>query len=401
MAVTIDMSEIAKRRKLCTSVQSEPAISEHAQEHAPPFRAAVLDKIVRTEDVSALGLEGFEHLGSQPGLLRMRNSNGVELILTPFGLTTVKLVVPASDGTPTPIVLGFNSFKEYQEDGTYQGRTIGQVANRIGNGKFKHPVTNQWVVLDQNDSGNCLHGGNPLNGWSNQLWYTKGEPVTGEFGGRVTYFLLSDDRQSGFPGPVYAEVTVTLTPDNRVVREYRAMSKRLTPVSMTDHSYYNLNGVGSNSTVHNHILTTNAAHYLVNAGLIPTGEIASVQETKFDFFNDTKEIGKDFGEEGYDNHLVFPNPSEARWVVVESPRTGIGMELKTDQQGCQIYTGFFLNGKPARQFGAFCLEPGMLNDAVNHPEWLDAGYRDPFIRQGKGYKARIECRFFVREQTKG
>ncbi|MBS3098153.1 galactose mutarotase [Candidatus Woesearchaeota archaeon] len=324
--------------------------------------------------------------------IRMQNSNWMEVLLTNYGPTVLEIKIPDKESKLISVLLGYPTLAGYVSDPSYQGRiAVGRVANRIGNAQYKQPdythaAPDGIVKLLANNGEHTLHGG--PEGWSSKVWDV-GDSYKSNDKASISFGLLSEHLEQGFPGKVHARVIVTLTNNNELIFEYVAITGRTTPINPTMHGYFNLEGL--DATVHKHLLRTNADRYLVVDGtLIPTGEILSVEGTRYDFRKE-KEIGKDFGKEGYDNCFVFPKSNAGSWVRVVSPKTNIAMTMDTDQPAVQLYTSFFL-GKPFKQFSGFCLEAQQLVNAVNNQKWWSE-FGNPFTKPSEPYKQRTVYKF--------
>ncbi len=267
------------------------------------------------------------------------------------------------------IIGGYDALADYEADtGSYQGATVGRVANRIADASFA--MDGAIYMLTENDNGNCLHGGD---GFSFRIWQIEG--LTED---SVTLGYFSPDGEEGFPSGVYSKVTFTLR-DTTVVIEYRAIPDGKTPIALTNHSYFNLDGFGS--VIDNHIATIWADSYTeVGDNLIPSGNRPSVEGTPFDF-RSPKRIGEDFGKsvDGYDHNFIlcpeiYKEFPEGRLPLVASvTNEKLMLNIYTDQPGVQFYTGNFLEGEPdfrggvkKIKHGAFCLEAQTEPNCINH-----------------------------------
>ena len=266
------------------------------------------------------------------------------------------------------IVGGYDDLESYETDTSYQGATVGRVANRIGDACFT--MDGALYMVTDNDNGNCLHGGD---GFSFKNWNI--EDLTED---SVTMSYFSPDGEEGFPSAVFAKVTYTLI-GSAVMIYHQVVPDGKTPIAMTNHSYFNLDGFGG--LIDDHIMMINADSYTeVGKGLIPTGERPYVKDTAFDF-RSPKKIGEDFGKgvDGYDhNFIVCPelcdHNEEYDLPLVASATNGkLQLNVYTDQPGVQFYTGNFLGGKPdfrggvkRIKHGAFCLETQTEPNCINH-----------------------------------
>ena len=342
-----------------------------------------------------------EYNGKATDLYVLTNSNGLEACFTNFGGRLVSMMVPDRDGRMHDVVLGFDSVTPYfpENNQTDFGATIGRYANRINEGRMI--IDGDTVILPQNNFGHCLHGG-PA-GWQYQVW----DAVQPD-DSTLVLSLVSPDGDNGFPGEVKAEVTYVLRSDNALDVTYTATTDRPTVVNMTQHSYFNLSGDPSN-TVHNHLLTLNASNFTpTDTTEMPTGEIRPVAGTPMDFTT-AKAIGLDIaaddeqirGAHGFDHNWVLDTEGSLDRAAarLESPETGIVMEVFTNEPGLQAYSGNFLDGTMTGKGGkamncqtAICLETQKYPDTPNHPEWPSAT-----LNPGEKYISRCIFRFSTAE----
>jgi aldose 1-epimerase len=321
--------------------------------------------------------------------------------ITNYGGRVVSLWVPDKTGKFEDVVFGFSTFAEYQKaHGNNFGALIGRYGNRIGHAKFT--LNDSVYTLAANNGPNSLHGG--LKGYNDVVW----DAVQND-DNTLLLSYLSKDGEEGFPGNLQVNVTYELTDQNELKVEYKATTDKPTPVNLTNHSYFNLKGAG-NGDILDHILQINAAFYTpVDNTLIPTGEIAPVEGTPFDFRKPVA-IGariKDdhqqlkFGN-GYDLNWVLPTPSDSSLTFaakVVEPVSGRTMEIYTNEPGIQFYTGNFLNGKdigknnkayPYR--GALCLETQHYPDSPNKPQFPSV-----ILNPGKEYYSVCIFKFGVQK----
>lgn len=315
--------------------------------------------------------------GKEVQLYTLKNTHGLFSQITNYGARVVSLWVPDLEGDFEDIVLGYDSFKGYQNSTEpYFGALIGRYGNRIGKGRFL--IDGKAYELVTNNGENHLHGG--LNGFHNVVWDAiQLDEQTLEF------CYVSEDMEEGFPGKLHVNVRYQLTDNNELKIEYRATTDAPTVVNLTHHSFFNLHGEGKRS-INDHILFIDAGYYTpVDAGLIPTGEILPVANTPLDFTQPT-EIGARVNEDfeqlhfgmGYDHNWVL-NPSEQELRLaarVDEPVSGRSLEVFTNEPGLQFYGGNFLNGMDRGKNGlcygqrsAFCLETQHFPDSPNHPEF--------------------------------
>jgi aldose 1-epimerase len=199
----------------------------------------------------------------------LRNRNGIEIQVLSYGGIIMSLKTPDRTGLVEDIVLGFDHLKDYVEKSPYFGTLIGRYGNRIAKGKFT--LDGQTYTLATNNNGNHLHGGNK--GWDKVVWGSEMFQNAGGVGVVLTY--TSKDGEEGYPGTVKARVTYTLNEQDELTVDYYATTDKPTVINLTQHSYFNLAGTKANDIL-GHELMLNAASYTpVDAGLIPTGEIAT------------------------------------------------------------------------------------------------------------------------------
>ncbi|WP_244526863.1 aldose epimerase family protein [Pseudozobellia thermophila] len=336
-----------------------------------------------------INVKNFETVidGDSVNLYTLKNKNGIEVALTNYGQRLISLHVPDKNGNFEDIVLGFPDLKNYLAKKNYYGATIGRYGNRIAKGKFT--IDGKEYDLAINNNENHLHGG--IKGFESVVWN-----VDRANDREIVFSRTSPDMEEGYPGNLNVTVTYTLTDDNELKINYRASTDKPTYVNLTHHSFFNLKGEG-NGTVNDHVLMLNADSYTpVDSGLIPTGEIARVAGTPFDFTH-PKAIGKDLNVEdeqlkygnGYDHNFVLnKTPLNEDGLVlaarVVEPSSGRTLEVFTDEPGVQFYGGNFLtgadigkSGKPYVFRGSFCLETQHFPDSPNQPDFpstrLDPG----------------------------
>ena len=314
----------------------------------------------------------------------LTNSLGFEVSITNYGGAITSLKTPDRDGNFGDIVLGFETLEEYVRNPRYFGALIGRHANRIARGRFS--LDGVEYQLPCNNGVNHLHGG--FKGFDKRDWTIRED----ENSLHLTYF--SKDGEEGYPGNLNAFVDYTLL-DNELHVDYRATTDRDTIVNLTNHSYFNLRGVG---TILDHELTMNADYFTpVSKDLIPTGEIKSVEGTPMDFRN-SKAIVTDLdAARGYDHNFVLNNydGSMKSALRLYDPSTGRILEVLTTQPGMQFYSGNFLDGSLVgknsfvyEKYTGLCLEPQHFPDAPNH-----SNFPSTVLRPGEEYKQSTIYRF--------
>ncbi|RYG36395.1 galactose mutarotase [bacterium] len=324
-------------------------------------------------------------------------SNGITARISDYGATIQSLVVPDKDAKPRDVVLGYSNIEGYLgQPGTYFGALVGRYSNRIGKARFS--LDGKTYSLAANNGPNTLHGG--LKGYDKRVW-----KVVSAKKDQIALSLTDPAGTEGFPGTVKVTVRYEMSPGGIRVA-YSATTDKATPLSLTQHSYFDLEGEGANSGVDS-ILKLNAHRYVpVDSTLIPTGELASVVGTPFDFLAPTRIAHRagalhpqiDFGA-GYDHTFVIDGkPGTLRLAAVaQAPRNGIEMRVWTTEPGVQLYTGNFLDnsqvGKSGRRYnyrGAFCLETQAFPDTPNKPKFPGG-----ILRPGKTWQSVTDYRFSV------
>lgn len=308
-------------------------------------------------------------------LFTIKNKNGIEATVASYGGRVVQLHVPDRNGNSQDIVLGYDTLDGYlHSNEKYFGALIGRYGNRIGGAKFN--LGGKTWIVGKNEGENSLHGGEK--GFHNVFWEVfQPDSMTLE----LKYF--SEDMEEGFPGNLEVKVVYQISDENELRIEYFASTDQPTVVNLTHHSFFNLTG-DFHEEINNHVLMIPAEYYTpVDKKLIPTGELAPVEGTPFDFRMPVR-IGErieadheqlKFGG-GYDHNWVLttePAGSETRLAArVWEPVSGRVMEVYTNEPGIQFYGGNFLSGKdsgkgniPYRRRTAFCLETQHFPDSPN------------------------------------
>jgi len=320
----------------------------------------------------------------------LANSSGSIVKLISRGATLKEWHVPDKSGKMADVVFGFDDVAGYESPANgYFGCTAGRVANRIAGGKFS--LDSKEYTLATNDGPNALHGG-VQRSFDKVVW--KGTPFESADGEGVVFTYTSPDGEEGYPGTLAAKVTYTLTDKNELRIDYEATTDQASPVNLTNHAYFNLSGAGS-PTINNHELMLAADHYTpVDSTLIPTGEIAPVAGTPFDFrqFHAIGErvdqLGTGTGA-GYDHNFVLNNQDGklALAAKVRDPNSGRVLAVYTTEPGIQFYGGNFLTGaiaKGGKKYdyrSGFCLETQHFPDAVHQKNFPSV-----ILRSGETYR---------------
>ncbi len=296
------------------------------------------------------------------------------------------------------VALGFDSLAGFLTPHPFFGAIIGRYGNRIGAATFT--LDGASYTLAKNNGPNNLHGGDK--GFDKQVW--NAQAVAGR--NAIEFTRTSVNGEEGFPGNLAVRVTYELTDKNELVVDYVATTDKATPVNLTQHTYFNLAGEG-NGDILGHQLTINADRYTpVNDTLIPTGELAPVQGTPFDFRQPTA-IGARINDanpqlkngQGYDHNWVLNRSGEGLQLAarVLEPTSGRTMEITTTEPGLQFYAGNFLDGtikgKSGHVYGkrsGFCLETQHYPDSPNKPE-----FPSTILRPGQEYRSKTVFAFGV------
>ncbi len=315
-----------------------------------------------------------------------------------YGCIITSIIVPSAPdserkGISDDIVLGYSTMGGYiQDSATYFGAFVGRFANRIANSKFS--LNGLEYKLDENNGKHSLHGG--FDGYNRMVWKSK-EVATKE-GLGVCFTRTSPDGEQGFPGNVKMKVSYILTNKNQIIMNYEAKTDADTPINLTNHSYYNLKGEGKGE-ITSHIMMINADNYLpVGNDLIPTGKLADVSKTPFDF-RAPKVVGKEIGGAGGYDHCYCLNEGKDKirlCAEVKEPTTRRVMTVHTDQIGVQFYSGNFLdiacgkNGSKYPQHTGFCLETQCYPDSPNQPNFPTC-----ILKKGEVYSSTTIHKFDI------
>ena len=333
--------------------------------------------------------------GKKTDLYILRNKNNMEVCITNFGGRIVSVMVPDKDGQMRDVVLGFDSIQDYISKPSDFGASIGRYANRINQGKFT--LDGVEYQLPRNNYGHCLHGG--PQGFQYRV-YDAVQLNPQEL--QLTY--VAKDGEEGFPGNITCKVL--MTDDNAIDIQYEAETDKPTIVNMTNHSYFNLDGdAGSNAE---HLLTIDADYYTpVDSTFMTTGEIVPVEDTPMDFrtpmpvgerINDFDFVQLKNGN-GYDHNWVLNAKGDInrRAASLKSQKTGIVLDVYTNEPGVQVYAGNFLDGSLTvkkgityNQRASVCLETQKYPDTPNKPEWPSA-----VLRPGEKYMSQCIFKFSV------
>jgi len=336
--------------------------------------------------------------GTPVDLYTLKNSQGAEAKISNYGGIVVSIKVPDRKGKFGDVVLGYDDLEGYLKRHPYFGAMVGRYANRIAKGRFK--LNGQEYSLPINNGPNSLHGGN--NGFDKKVWEPRILATPDGAGLQLRY--LSKDGEEGFPGNLSVMAVYTLMEDNGLRLDLTATTDKETVVNLTQHSYFNLAGKGN---ILKHVVMIPADKFTpTDRGLIPTGELRSVEGTPFDFRRPTPIDARiDEDDEqlkfagGYDQNCVINKPPDQLGLCarVKEPTTGRVLEVLSTQPGLQFYTGNFLDGSLTgkgwwayQRRDGFCMEPEHFPDSPNQPS-----FPSTVLKPGEVYKQTIIYRFGV------
>ena len=329
--------------------------------------------------------------------------NGFEVTVADRGAALTSILVPVR-GRRLNMVLAYADHRSYLDDPYYLGSTLGRYANRIHHGRLQLNDGSYQLATDPAAGGHCLHGG--PEGFHSQRWTLALAPDRSKLACRY----ISSHGEQGFPGRLDVAVEYRIVGDNALVIDYLASTDRATVVNMANHAYFNLNGDQStiknraiekqtienrtieSQTIDNHLLEVSADYYTpTDEALIPTGELAPVQGTAFDFRTPVRIGDRLAAGEGLDVNLVLDPGDEyiRHAATLRSPDSGVTLKLHTTQAGLQVYSGANL-GAPFRPGAGICLEAQGFPDAPNK-----AGFPSTTLAAGETYRQRTVYEFTV------
>ena len=343
---------------------------------------------------------GKSPAGEEVSLYTLSNSKGMQAAITTYGGIVVSLKAPDRAGQPADVVLGFDTLEGYLKGHPYFGAIIGRYGNRIAKGRFK--LDGFEYKLARNNGENHLHGG--INGFDKALW--KARELAAADGQSLELSYVSRDGEEGYPGDLSVTVTYTLTEASELRIAYRATTDKPTVVNLTNHSYFNLAGQGEGDILGHQVMINADRFTPVDAGLIPTGELRSVEGTPFDF-RQPHAIGERINAAdeqmklglGYDHNFVLNGAAGTLRLAarVSEPSSGRVMEVLTTEPALQLYTGNFLDGTITGKGGkvyhhrcGFCMETQHYPDSPNQP-----GFPSVVLRPGGRYQTTTVYRFSV------
>ncbi|MEE2753883.1 MAG: aldose epimerase family protein [Candidatus Latescibacterota bacterium] len=333
-----------------------------------------------------------EYEGKDVLLYTLANPGGIVVRITNYACAITEIHVPDRDGRMGDVVLGYETLEGYLGDAAHLGAVVGRYGNRIAEGCFE--IEGNAYTLATNNGENHLHGG--IKGFDRKAWDSE------QTDDGVRFSLTSPDGDEGYPGTLDATVDYLLTDDKTLRVDYRATTDAPTHVNLTNHSYFNLACGGD---VLRHEVTLRASRYTpVDEGLIPTGELRSVDGTPFEF-GPRSRIGERIDDPepqiqmggGYDHNFVLDREGEGLETIatVVDPDSGRKLEVQTTEPGVQFYTGNFLDGSIVGKGGVryqcrsgFCLETQHFPDSPNKPE-----FPSTLLKPGEIYETTTVFRF--------
>lgn len=333
-------------------------------------------------------------------LFTLTNAHGVQAKIINYGGIITHLFVPDKDGNLGDVVLGYNELEKYEKNNPFFGAIVGRYGNRIANAQFS--LDGETYMLAKNNGPNHLHGG--VKGFDKVVW--QATPYTEANSAVLELAYTSADMEEGYPGQLDVTVTYSITNDNELKIDYYATTSKPTVCNLTNHTYFNLKDAGA-SPILDHVMQIDADRYTpVDETLIPTGELAPVEGTPFDFREPTA-IGARINEDhqqlkygnGYDHNFVLNGDwgTVRNVCTVKEENSGRIMHVLTSEPGMQFYTGNFLDGsitgKNDTVYGfrhGFCLETQHFPNSPNEPDFPSV-----VLNPGETYETTTIYKFSV------
>lgn len=332
-------------------------------------------------------LETYE--GKDVYQFTLKNKN-IEIHILNYGGIVKNILMPDKDGKVEDISLGYDTFEEYKKDDLYFGGIVGRYAGRIAGGQFT--VDGTTYNLTNNNGPNTNHGG--VKGFNKRVWDSKIE------NNRLVLSYVSPDGEEHFPGELSVTVTYELTDENELVMKYSARTTKPTVINLTNHAYFNLAGQATGN-LNNHMIRLAADKYLpIDATSVPTGVIADVKGTKFDLTTETdlgERIPEVPGDIGFDHTFCLEKSGWKKHAarVVHTP-SGRTLDMHTTEPGMQLYTAFYIDGKPGKggiiykKFGGFTTEAQHYPNSPNEPS-----FPNTVLRPGEEYTQETIYKFSI------
>ncbi|MCM3597093.1 galactose mutarotase [Metabacillus idriensis] len=325
----------------------------------------------------------------------LTNDNGMSISLVNYGGIITRIMVPDRHGHAENVVLGYKNPNDYKTDSNFFGAIIGRVAGRIKDSSFE--LNGKVYHLESNEGSHHIHGGS--HGFHQVLWKTETHQETGHVAVKLTH--STKDGDGGYPGNISASVTYRLTNENELILDYTAVTDQPTPLTLTNHSYFNLSGEAK-ETVHQHDVTIDSHRYLeLDDDLIPTGSILEAANTPFDFRHGrrlhegitSRNEQTTCAGNGYDHYFLFGH-TRPESVVVKEATSGRVLVIESDQPGMVMYTsnnlinGLELTGAPSRKYAGVCFETQSSPASLHHP-----GLPEVILHPTERYQQRTVYRF--------
>lgn len=323
--------------------------------------------------------------GKEIWLYSWKNAKGSTMTVTNYGATICSLFMPDREGAMTEVLLGFADPMEYIDQATVYGSTIGPVANRIAKGKFAVDGVEYTTHINENEA-TTLHSG--PEGFQNKVWDAE---IQGE---TLHLHYFRPDGEGGFPGNMNVDMDITLTDEDALRLEYRLTSDKKTPMNITNHAYFNLAGKGD---IYGHIVQLEADAFTPANNLsLPTGEIAPVEGTPFDF-RERRVLGEQMDQSneqiamfgGFDHNYVIRGEGFRKAGMFLDPASGRGMDIYTDLPAMQLYSDNRSPGKEKVHMSC-CFETQFFPDSMHHPNFPDS-----MLKPGERFETKTEYRFFA------
>lgn len=329
----------------------------------------------------------------------LENKNGMKAEILDLGAILQTLCVPDRDGNLQDVVWGFDNVADYERPGPYFGAVIGRITNLIGNSQVE--ISGKRYQLEPNVGPHCNHGG--PHGFQNRMWNAK---IISDH--EVMFVLDSPDGDQGLPGNMEITVSYILTEENGLRITYRGCTDQDTLINMTNHSYFNLEGAWSETNGDHQLWLASDAYTPTDDDALPTGEIRPVDGTPMDFrkwrylrdgFTLNHEILNQYG--GYTHNFLLHPDGFDLVAKLYAEKTGIEMDVYTDQPALELYATKNLNEKTGCKYGrtypknsAVCLETQHTPDTPHLKHFPGI-----LLEAGKEYKTETEYRFLVRKSS--
>lgn len=325
-------------------------------------------------------------------LYTVTNIHGNYVNFLDYGAIIQSLIIHDKNGKAIDVVLGYDSADGYEKGTDYFGAFIGRVANRLELSRFA--LNGKTYTLAVNDRGkNHLHGG--VKGFDKYLYHTE------ILENGLRFSRISPDMEEGYPGNLKVSVTYTFNDDNVLSIRYMAETDKSTPVNLTNHAYFNLNGHG-NGLIENHRLKINASYFTENNSEgFPNGNISSVTDTAFDF-RAPKTIGRDIRQKdiqltdagGYDHNYIPDGTGFRKIAEAEGDLSGITMDVWSDMPGVQFYAGNFIKNQTGKSGASYSPRCGFALETQYYPNaMMKSHFPSIVLSAGDMYESETQYHF--------